>query len=58
MDLLKKIQSAGKAVEIRCSAEEIPLFHKELRPEKVVYITGCQTQKQAGELEDWLKDNT
>lgn len=58
MDLLKKIQAAGKSVEVRCAAEQIPLFHKELRPDKVVYITSTATQKQAEALIQWLRANT
>ncbi|HNT34449.1 MAG TPA: hypothetical protein PKH07_05550 [bacterium] len=58
MDLLKKIQAAGKSVEVRCPAEQIPIFHKNLLPDRVVYITNTATQKQAEELIIWLKANS
>ena len=50
MDLLKQMQKAGKSLQINCSPDQIPIYQKELRPEKVFYITSTPTQKEAEQL--------
>lgn len=57
MDLLKKIQDAGKSVYIAASPEEVRVFHKELRPERVFYDVWAESQCEADRLLDWLKLN-
>jgi 5-methyltetrahydrofolate--homocysteine methyltransferase len=58
MDLLKEIQKAGKAVWVACSPEEIPAYHRELKPELVYYQCGAKTEAQARQTIDWLVKNT
>ncbi len=55
MDLLKKIQSKGKGLHIYCSPEEVKIFHKELRPEKVLYDVKSDSQSEAENLINWLR---
>lgn len=58
IDLLKKIQKAGKGLEIHCSMEETKILHKELRPEGVLYCVEASSKKEANDLISWLKKNT
>ncbi len=58
IDLLKRIQTAGKGLYISATPEEVKVFHKELKPEGVFYNVGANSQKEADELLKWLKDNT
>lgn len=58
MDLLKKIQAAGKALWISTTPAELKVFHKELKPELVVYSVSASSEAEANELIKWLKDNT
>ena len=58
MDLLKRVQKSGKAVEARGTPEEIKAMHRELEPEKVCYFTGADTQAEAEQLLDWFVENT
>ncbi|NUQ70086.1 MAG: hypothetical protein HUU17_04625 [Chthonomonadales bacterium] len=58
MDLLKDIQGRGVAVWIPCSLEEIPLYHRELRPELVYYDTWARTRAEGEAALQWLKENT
>lgn len=59
MDLLKKIQKAGKRLWIYdWTAEEIKRHYKELRPEGLVFSLDVPSQKEADDLVDWLKKNT
>lgn len=58
MDLLKKIQAAGKSVTVECPLDEIPLFHEQLKRDKLVYITGAPDEKKGEELLHWLVKNS
>ena len=58
MDLLHRIQNAGKGLVLAGSPDEIKFFHKELRPEKVFYDTWVSSPSEADALLKWLKDNT
>lgn len=58
MDLLKDIQSRGKGLYIGTSAEELKIYCKELRPEKVFYDVYVGSEKEADETVQWLVDNT
>lgn len=58
MDLLKRVQAGGKAVEVRGTPEQIKSMHRELRPEKVYYATHVGSQAKAEELLDWFVENT
>ncbi|MDH7601275.1 MAG: hypothetical protein QHI38_03920 [Armatimonadota bacterium] len=59
MDLLKRIQDAGKSVYVGCTAEELPVYHRELAPNKVFYdVHGVASAKDADNLIRWLIENT
>ncbi len=58
MDLLKRIQKGGKSLYISASVDEVPVYHRELSPEKVFYDVWAPSQAEADKLLDWLKANT
>ncbi|MBM4079619.1 MAG: hypothetical protein FJ278_07960 [Planctomycetes bacterium] len=58
IELMKRIQAGGKAVQFSGNAEQIKLAHRQLKPEKVFYTTGCRTQAEAEALLDWFVKNT
>ena len=58
LDLLKRIQAAGKGLQIPASPEEVKLFHRELKPEGVLYCVNCSSVEEADGLIDWLERNT
>ncbi len=58
IDLLKNIQKAKKGLQIYCSVEEVKRFHKELRPEGVLYSVEASSRQEADNLISWLKKNT
>lgn len=58
MDVLKRIQAKGKALYVGASIEEVPVYHKELRPEKTFYDVWAPSQAEAEKLLDWLGANT
>ena len=58
IDLLKTIQAAGKGLQIGCTPEELKRFHRELRPEGVLYCCGTASVQESDELLDWLQSNT
>jgi len=58
MDVLKKIQAAGKGLQIDCRVDEVKRVHEELGPEGIVYRTRAESRAQAEELLEWLEKNT
>ena len=58
MDLLKRFQAAGKNVIVRCSPEELKVFHRELKPDLVFYQTWASNPREADEVLKWLAANT
>ncbi|MBD3182192.1 hypothetical protein GF312_07865 [Candidatus Poribacteria bacterium] len=58
LDLFKKVQAGGKAVQVHGSPDQIKYMHKELIPEKTYYSTRTQSQKEAEELLAWFVKNT
>ncbi len=58
MELLHDIQSRGVAVWVPCSVDEIPHYHKHLKPNLVFYDAWAPTQKAAEDALDWLSANT
>ena len=59
MDVLKRIQAAGKAVWIfDWTPAEVKAFHKELQPDKVAYKLNAETREEADELLEYLRKNT
>ena len=58
LDVLKRIQEAGKAVHAWGTADELKFMHNELKPDRVIYTTSVSTQSQAEELLEWFTNNT
>jgi hypothetical protein len=58
MDLLKRIQAAGKSLYIAASVDQVKYCCRELRPEKVFYDVWAASQSEADALLAWLKTNT
>ena len=58
IDLLKRVQAGGKAVHVWGTPDEMKILHRELRPDKVMYVTSAQSQAEADELVEWFVKNT
>jgi len=58
MDLLREIQKAGKGLYLAGSPDEVKVFHRALRPEKVLYDTWASSAQEAEDLLAWLRANT
>lgn len=58
MDLLKKMQAAGKSVIVAASVDQVKIYHRELRPDKVFYDVWANSQAEADALVEWLKRNS
>lgn len=58
LDLFKRVQAGGKAVQVRGSPDEIKQMHRELAPEKVVYCTWTSSRQEADTLLAWFEKNT
>lgn len=58
MDLLKHIQSKGKALWVPCNCDSIKMFHQELDPANVFYVCGAPSQTVADETLQWLVEHT
>jgi hypothetical protein len=48
--VLKKIQDAGKLIQVYIEPDELDILLQELKPEGVMYLTGCNSEEQAKEL--------
>lgn len=58
MDLLKDIQARGKSVWVPCNAEDIKIYHRELKPNMVFYDCWARSEKEAEDVLKWLAANT
>ncbi len=58
MDLLKRIQAAGKIAYVPCTLEQLPIYHRELKPELVFYVTSAPSMQEADRAVQWLRDHT
>jgi len=58
LDLFKRVQKGGKAVQVWGTPEEIKLAHRQLRPEKSLYCTSADSQAEADALLEWFVKNT
>lgn len=58
LDLLKRVQAGGKAVQVWGPPEQMQALHHELRPEKTMYCTNCATQSEAEALLEWFVKHT
>jgi len=59
LDMLKKIQKAGKSVQVVVTADELKAIYRELAPEKTFYwvLDGCSDEEQARDLIRWMENN-
>ena len=58
IELCQRVQAGGKAVSLWGSTEAIKRFHKQLRPELVLYQVNADSPDEADALLDWLTKNT
>lgn len=58
LDLLKHIQSRGKAIHAGGTVDELKQLHRELDPAKVVYFTSVATPAESEQLMAWFVKNT
>jgi len=59
LDLLKRIQAAGKSVWLWATMEEIKqVYHHALRPELVVYFSSAPSEQTACEFLEWMENHT
>jgi hypothetical protein len=58
LDLLKRVQAGGKAVQVYGTPQEIQFMHRELDPRLVLYCTSTETPSEAEQLLDWFVQHT
>jgi hypothetical protein len=59
VEMLQKIQQAGKAVQVLVTAEELKALYRQLAPEKTYYwVQGCASESEGRALLDWMVRNT
>jgi 5-methyltetrahydrofolate--homocysteine methyltransferase len=58
VDLYRRVQARGKAVQVWGSAEVIKQVHPQIRPEKVFYSCSVDTRDEAERLLEWFAKNT
>ena len=59
LDLLKRIQAAGKSVWLWASMDEIrEVYHRELQPHLVVYQSSARSEQEAEAFLSWLERHT
>jgi hypothetical protein len=59
IDLLRKIQQAGKSVQVLVSVEELKALYKKLPLDKTFYwVLDCPGESEARRLIDWMKRHT
>ena len=57
-EVINKIQSAGKAAVLYGDCEQIKTIHGQYKPELLVYHVMAESEAEAMELLDWLRNNT
>jgi len=59
IDLLKRIQSKGKGLQVVATPDQAKVLHRELRPEKThYYVQGVKSVQEGEDLIRWFEDNT
>jgi hypothetical protein len=59
LPMLRKIQNAGKSVQLLVSVEEVKALHGKLDPAKTFYwVLDCPSEAEARGLLQWLVDHT
>lgn len=59
IEMLEKIQRAGKSVQVLVSVEDLKVLYTKLAPEKTFYwVLDCPSETEARRLIDWMTRNT
>ncbi|NLF02929.1 MAG: hypothetical protein GX601_18350 [Anaerolineales bacterium] len=58
LELFRRVQAGGKAVQVYGTPEQLKVMHRELKPEKVHYHTHCDSVAEAEALLSWFTRNT
>jgi hypothetical protein len=58
IELYKRIQSAGKSVQVGGTIDELKLMHKELDPSRTLYRAQVATREEGERLIEWFEKNT
>jgi hypothetical protein len=58
LEMFKRLQAGGKALQISGTPEQIKFMHRELRPDKVFYCTSTATPAEGEQLLEWFAKNT
>ena len=58
LDLFKRVQAGGKAVHVSGTPEQLKLMHRELKPNKVLYVTHAASPAEAERLLEWFVAHT
>jgi len=58
IDLFRRIQNAGKGVQVSGTIAELQRMHRELKPEKTLYTPYVANKTELNRFIDWLRKNT
>jgi hypothetical protein len=59
IDLLQRIQRAGKGVQVLVSVEDVMAMYTKLAPERTFYwVLDCPGESEARRLLDWMEHRT
>jgi len=59
IDMLKKIQKSGKAVQVLTTVDELKVLYPQLAPEKTYYwVLNCPSESEARTLLRWMTNHT
>lgn len=59
IDMLQKIQNAGKSVQVLVTVEELKSIYSQLAPEKTYYwVQNCASESEARALLRWMVEHT
>lgn len=59
IEMLQKIQNAGKAVQVLATVDELKAMYAKLAPEKTYYwVQNCTAESEARALLEWMRKHT
>ncbi|MCD6361690.1 MAG: hypothetical protein J7M38_12620, partial [Armatimonadetes bacterium] len=58
IDLLAEVQKRGKSVMVYCSVEQLPTFHKALRPDRLFYHVSAPDRETLQRTLEWVNANS
>lgn len=58
LDLLAEVQRRGKSVMVYCSLEELPVFHRALRPDRLFYQTSAPDRATLERTLEWIANHS